>query len=83
LPSLSPEAVVFAGHRVPFRKRQNAESEPSLTFPGMFGTSPFGATKNIPVEEREKLGIKAKDREVIGAYGDFALRESPMPYKTT
>lgn len=31
---------------------------------------------------KEKVGIKAKDREVIGGGGRYVLKESPMPYKT-
>jgi hypothetical protein len=39
------------------------------------GTEAFvGATK-------EKLGFKAKGREVIGGEGSYELRESPAPYK--
>jgi hypothetical protein len=29
---------------------------------------------------KEKLGIKAKGREVVGGDGSYALRESPAPY---
>jgi hypothetical protein len=29
---------------------------------------------------KEKLGIKAKGREVLGEDGSYALRESPAPY---
>lgn len=31
---------------------------------------------------KEKLGMKGKGREVIGADGSYELRESPAPYKT-
>ena len=30
---------------------------------------------------KEKLGFKAKGREVIGADGSYQLKESPAPYK--
>jgi len=29
---------------------------------------------------KEKLGIKAKGREMVGEHGSYALRESPAPY---
>lgn len=31
---------------------------------------------------REKLGIKAKGREVLGGDGSYVLRESPAPYNS-
>ena len=31
---------------------------------------------------KEKLGFKAKGREVVGGDGSYVLRESPAPYKT-
>jgi hypothetical protein len=31
---------------------------------------------------KEKLGIKAKGREVVGDDGSYALRESPAPYNS-
>jgi hypothetical protein len=30
---------------------------------------------------KEKLGFKARGREVIGVNGSYELRESPTPYK--
>ena len=31
---------------------------------------------------KEKLGIKAKGREVVGEEGSYVLRESPAPYNS-
>ena len=31
---------------------------------------------------KEKLGIKAKGREVVGEDGSYVLRESPSPYNS-
>jgi hypothetical protein len=30
---------------------------------------------------KDKLGVKGKGREVIGADGSYELRESPVPYR--
>jgi len=38
--------------------------------------------EEILAEAKEKLGIKAKDREVTGADSRYILKEAPMSYKT-
>jgi len=43
----------------------------------MFGTAA------LVTATKEKLGVKAKGRDVVGGDGSFALRESRAPYGGT
>lgn len=39
-------------------------------------------TESFVIMTKEKLGIKAKGREVAGEDGSYVLRESPAPYNS-
>ena len=44
-------------------------------------TGNWGGEAPFVTATKEKLGVKGKGREVIGADGSHELRESPAPYR--
>ncbi|MCK7504601.1 MAG: hypothetical protein MZV70_11280 [Desulfobacterales bacterium] len=49
---------------------------------GKWSESIAVGSESFVMMTKEKLGIKAKGREVVGEDGSYALRECPVPYKT-
>jgi putative transposase len=49
---------------------------------GKWSESIAVGSESLVMMTKEKLGIKAKAREVLGEDGSYALRESPAPYST-
>jgi putative transposase len=49
---------------------------------GKWSESIAVGSESFVMMTKEKLGIKAKGREVVGEDGSYALRESPAPYNS-
>jgi putative transposase len=49
---------------------------------GKWSESIAVGTESFVIMTKEKLGIKAKGREVAGEDGSYVLRESPTPYNS-
>jgi hypothetical protein len=49
---------------------------------GKWSESVAVGSESFVTTTKEKLGIKAKAREVVGEVGSYVLRESPAPYKS-
>jgi putative transposase len=62
------------------RKLLNFKEMPDLA--GKWSESIAMGSESFVMMTKEKLGIKAKGREVVGEDGSYALRESPAPYNS-
>jgi len=49
---------------------------------GKWSESIAVGSESFVMTTKEKLGIRAKARKVIGEDGSYVLRESPAPYKS-